>query len=216
MTDGEMIHSHCEIHSLVRLRRIVWWATMISDMIVQREACTRCRTIPDVRPRDRYLDPQSMPQIFDNLKLTLLEGLSQVLPGARSASCCVGHFNLRRWGRTSRLPGAGRDAPPAGRRHESPRRSQERAGDHRRPHACALKRRMTESLKEQLEFGVPSAKQRAPFAGWRVSFARERFTSNPSWAIDCTQGKVDSLERIQYSLLPYLQPHRAGGLSAGE
>jgi hypothetical protein len=44
-----------------------------------------------------------MPQIFDNIELTLLRGLHVVFPQATAGSFCVGYLNLRGWGQVADL-----------------------------------------------------------------------------------------------------------------
>jgi hypothetical protein len=50
-----------------------------------------------------------MPLIFDNIQLTLFDGLRAILPEAEGCSFCVGYLNLRGWGQLAdfvrRLPG---------------------------------------------------------------------------------------------------------------
>jgi hypothetical protein len=110
-----------------------------------------------------------MPRIFDNIRLKLSEGLQTILPQADSCSFCVGYFNLRGWGQLAdlvdRLPGGdenkacrllvGMHRPPeeAMRAFNSLRR---RAVIMDGPTQARLRRRITESFKEQLEFGIPT------------------------------------------------------------
>lgn len=115
-----------------------------------------------------------MPHIYDNLQLTLVEGLRRVLPSATASSFCIGYLNLRGWGQVAdlvdNLPGG--DETKACRllvgMHRPPEDEMKAlAGLKRRPETidgptlARLKRRITESFKEQLEFGVPSAQAEA-------------------------------------------------------
>jgi len=109
-----------------------------------------------------------VPRIFDNIDLKLTEGLNGVLPGALGCSFCVGYFNLRGWGQLAdlvdTLPGGnelntcrllvGMHRPP----EEEMRTLQglRRAASFDGPTLARLKRRITESFKEQLEFGIPT------------------------------------------------------------
>lgn len=110
-----------------------------------------------------------MPQIFDNIDLKLFEGLRAVLPNAMSCSFCVGYLNLRGWGQLADLVEdlPGRDESRACRllvgMHRPPEEEMKALQSMRRsahavdgPTLARLKRRITESFKEQLEFGVPS------------------------------------------------------------
>ncbi len=117
-----------------------------------------------------------MPQIYDNIKSPLVEGLRRLLPEAVACSFCVGYLNLRGWEQLAdsieHLGGpdeqhacrilVGMHRPP----DEEMRLLQ---GIHRQtgtsgqlplpidgPTAARLRRRITEGFKEQLEFGVPS------------------------------------------------------------
>jgi len=111
-----------------------------------------------------------MPTIFDNIRFPLADGLRNVLPGAAAASFCVGYLNLRGWGQLAdlveSLPGGdasracrllvGMHRPP-----EEEMKSLARLQGGRQvldgPTVARLKRRVTESFKQQLEFGVPTA-----------------------------------------------------------
>ena len=110
-----------------------------------------------------------MPRIFDNIELKLLEGLRAVLFEVISCSFCVGYLNLRGWGQLAgliqELPGG--DATHACRllvgMHRPPEEEMKALQSLRRsahtvdgPTLARLKRRITESFKEQLEFGIPS------------------------------------------------------------
>jgi len=125
-----------------------------------------------------------MPQIFDNIELKLLAGLHAVLPAATASSFCVGYLNLRGWGQLADLveglPGG--DETRACRllvgMHRPPEDEMKALAGLKRgrdsldgPTLARLKRRLTESFKEQL--GRP-AKRRLLFAGRRASFARTR------------------------------------------
>jgi hypothetical protein len=110
-----------------------------------------------------------MPLIFDNIQLTLFDGLRAVLPEAEASSFCVGYLNLRGWGRLAdfveRLPGG--DESRACRllvgMHRAPEEEMKALIGLRHaadvldgPSLARLKRRITESFKTQLEFGVPT------------------------------------------------------------
>lgn len=111
-----------------------------------------------------------MPKIFDNVECKLVEGLRTALPGATACSFCVGYLNLRGWDQLAdfveRLPGG--DESRACRvlvgMHRPPEEEMRALARVRResehldgPTRARLERRITESFKEQLEFGVPSA-----------------------------------------------------------
>ncbi len=111
-----------------------------------------------------------MPTIFDNIQVKLSEGLRTVLPQANSASFCVGYLNLRGWGQVAdlikHLPGG--DEAHCCRllvgMHRAPEEEMKLLSSARRrcitpdgPTLARLKRRVSESFKEQLEFGVPTA-----------------------------------------------------------
>jgi hypothetical protein len=110
-----------------------------------------------------------MPQIFDNIQLKLTDGLGAVLPHAEWCSFCVGYLHLRGWGqvadRVEALPGG--DESRACRllvgMHRPPEEEMRTLQGLRRapgamdgPTLARLKRRVSESFKEQLEFGVPT------------------------------------------------------------
>jgi hypothetical protein len=110
-----------------------------------------------------------MPRIFDNIRVKLSEGLREILPEAQSCSFCVGYLNLRGWGQIAdlieRLPGG--DETKACRllvgMHSPPEEEMKLLSSLRRratspdgPTLARLRRRITESFKEQLEFGVPT------------------------------------------------------------
>jgi len=110
-----------------------------------------------------------MPTIYDNIESKLLEGLRGVLPEAVACSFCVGYLNLRGWdqladaiehlqggdeGRACRVL-VGMHRPPEEEMKLLYRASREPFildG----PTRSLLRRRITESFKRQLEFGVPS------------------------------------------------------------
>ncbi|BCX11991.1 MAG: helicase [Thermosynechococcus sp.] len=111
-----------------------------------------------------------MPQIYDNISQSLADGLRQFIGSAQSCAFCVGYLNLRGWDQLADLV----DALPGGREEAACRvlvgmqRPPEEemkalARLKRDPETvdglklAQLKRRMTESFKQQLEFGVPSA-----------------------------------------------------------
>ncbi|BCW92581.1 MAG: hypothetical protein KatS3mg007_0475 [Thermoanaerobaculum sp.] len=115
-----------------------------------------------------------MPQIFDNLELKLAEGLHRVLDRAISCSFCVGYLNLRGWEHLAdlveRLQGG--DENHACRvlvgMHSPPEEEMKILAGLRRdpqpidgPTLAKLRRGITESLKRQLEFGVPTAQAEA-------------------------------------------------------
>lgn len=111
-----------------------------------------------------------MPQIFDNIEHKLFEGLRCLLRGAESCAFCVGYLNLRGWGQVADLV----EGLPGGEEsracrvlvgmHRPPEEEMKALAGLKRGHETVdgptlarLKRRMTESFKEQLEFGVPSS-----------------------------------------------------------
>lgn len=111
-----------------------------------------------------------MPSIFDNIRVKLLDGLRNVLPEAKAAAFCVGYLNLRGWGQISDLIErfAGGDDDHCCRllvgMHRPPEEEMKLLSSVRRrsatpdgPTLARCKRRITESFKEQLEFGVPTA-----------------------------------------------------------
>jgi superfamily II DNA or RNA helicase len=111
-----------------------------------------------------------MPQIFDNSELKLLEGLHAVLPVATACSFCVGYLNLRGWDQLAELVEGlqGGDEDHACRvlvgMYRPPEEEMKALAGLKRgtqtvdgPMLARLKRRVTESFKEQIEFGVPSA-----------------------------------------------------------
>jgi len=111
-----------------------------------------------------------MPEIFDNINRTLADGLCRVLPGAKAASFCVGYLNLRGWGQLAdfvkQLPGGeeNRACRVLIGMHRAPEEEMKALAGLKRgselmdgPKLARLKHRITESFKEQLEFGVPTA-----------------------------------------------------------
>mgnify|MGYP005853065427 CR=1 FL=1 len=110
-----------------------------------------------------------MPQIYDNIELDLLKGLHAALPAATASSFCIGYLNLRGWDQVADLL----EGLPGG---EEARACRVLVGMYRPPEElmkvlaglkrghdvldgptlARFKRRITESFKEQLEFGVPS------------------------------------------------------------
>ena len=111
-----------------------------------------------------------MPTIFDNIRVPLGDGLRNVLPGATAASFCVGYLNLRGWGQLADLVESlrGGDESRACRllvgMHRPPEEEMKSLARLQRgrqvldgPTVARLKRRFTESFKQQLEFGVPTA-----------------------------------------------------------
>lgn len=110
-----------------------------------------------------------MPKIFDNLELKLVEGLRAVLPLATAGSFCVGYLNLRGWDQLAEFVEelSGGDETRACRvlvgMHRPPEEDMKAFASFWRnretidgPTLARLKRRITKSFKEQLEFGVPS------------------------------------------------------------
>lgn len=110
-----------------------------------------------------------MPQIFDNIELELLRGLPAALPAATGSSFCVGYLNLRGWHRVADLleglPGGDEERACrvlVGMYRPTEEQVKVLAGLKRGhdvlngPTLARLKRCITESSKEQLEFGVPS------------------------------------------------------------
>jgi hypothetical protein len=100
-----------------------------------------------------------MPQIFDNIELKLIQGLHRALPAATACSFCVGYLNLRGWDQLADLV---EDLQGGDEDHAC----RVLVGMHRPPEEemkalARLKRRITESFKGQLEFGVPSAQAEA-------------------------------------------------------
>jgi superfamily II DNA or RNA helicase len=110
-----------------------------------------------------------MPTIYDNIESKLLEGLRSVLPEAVACSFCVGYLNLRGWAQLAdaieHLQGGdeahacrvlvGMHRPP----EEEMRllyRASRKPSTLDGPTRSLLRRRIIESFKHQLEFGVPS------------------------------------------------------------
>jgi superfamily II DNA or RNA helicase len=111
-----------------------------------------------------------VPRIFDNIRVKLSEGLRAILPEAHSCAFCVGYLNLRGWGQIAdlieRLSGGGDDrcCRLLVGMHRPPEEEMKLLSGIRRrsatpdgPTLARLKRRVSESFKEQLEFGVPTA-----------------------------------------------------------
>ncbi|MCX7819800.1 MAG: phospholipase D-like domain-containing protein [Kiritimatiellae bacterium] len=111
-----------------------------------------------------------MPRIFDNIDQSLLPALRQTLQDCSAAAFCVGYLNLRGWGQIAdlieRLPGGEDDrcCRLLVGMHRPPDEEMKLLGSIRRrgatpdgPTLARLKRRVSESFKEQLEFGVPTA-----------------------------------------------------------
>lgn len=110
-----------------------------------------------------------MPQIYDNIHLHLIDGLRQFAGAAQSCAFCVGYLNLRGWDQLAdlvdTLPGGTEDAACrllVG-MHRPPEEEMKALAGLKRsdvivdgPTLAQLKRRVTESFKQQLEFGVPS------------------------------------------------------------
>lgn len=109
-----------------------------------------------------------MPTILDNIELKLADALRRSLQEAHAADFCVGYFNLRGWGRfadlVERFKGTddrrcrvlvGMHRPPEEEMRET-QRAIRRDAPLDGPTAARLKRKATESFKEQLEFGVPT------------------------------------------------------------
>ncbi len=112
-----------------------------------------------------------MPRIFDNTHLTLANGLKVFIGSAQSCAFCVGYLNLRGWDHVAdlveSLPGGTEDTACrvlVG-MYRPPEEEMKTLAYLRREHEhvvdgitlARLKRQVTESFKQQLEFGVPSA-----------------------------------------------------------
>ncbi len=109
-----------------------------------------------------------MPQIFDNIACKLIDGLRMVLAEAEACSFCVGYFHLRGWNCVADLierfkGGDGAQCRLLVGMHRAPEEEMRwLQSAHRQdtlldgPTLARLKRRITESFKEQLTFGVPS------------------------------------------------------------
>ncbi len=110
-----------------------------------------------------------MPTIYDNIESSLIEGLRTVLPEAVGCSFCVGYLNIRGWSQLSdtvdHLSGndpyhacrvlVGMHRPP----EEEVKLLYQASGQPANPDGpmrALIRRRITESFKQQLEFGVPS------------------------------------------------------------
>jgi superfamily II DNA or RNA helicase len=110
-----------------------------------------------------------MPRIFDNIEQNLTCGLRQVMQEAVACSFCVGYFNLRGWDQLAdlvdRLDGGKEDRacrllvgmhrPPEEEMKQLYRLTRE-SPTLDGPTRIALVRRLIESFKEQIEFGVPT------------------------------------------------------------
>jgi superfamily II DNA or RNA helicase len=110
-----------------------------------------------------------MPNIYDNIESQFVEELRRLLPEAVACSFCVGYLNLRGWDQVAdaieHLSGAderhacrvlvGMHRPPEEEMKSLQRVHRSQAGIDG-PTAALLKRRITESFKEQLECGAPS------------------------------------------------------------
>ncbi|MGB9754714.1 helicase-related protein [Roseiflexus castenholzii] len=117
-----------------------------------------------------------MPTIFDNIERPLIDALRKLLPQSQAAAFCVGYLNLRGWEQLADLvdafPGGTEDA---GCRvlvgmHRPPEEEMKTLASLKHdsdlvdgPTLARLKRRMTESFKQQLECGAPSAKAEHAF-----------------------------------------------------
>ncbi len=110
-----------------------------------------------------------MPKIYDNIESSLIEGLRTVLPEAVACSFCVGYLNIRGWGQLAdtvdHLSGndpyhacrvlVGMHRPPEEEMKLLYQASRQPANPDG-PMRALIRRRITESFKRQLEFGVPS------------------------------------------------------------
>ncbi|BCW95334.1 MAG: hypothetical protein KatS3mg018_0816 [Fimbriimonadales bacterium] len=110
-----------------------------------------------------------MPRIFDNIEQRLTDGLQQVMTEAVACSFCVGYLNLRGWDQLSdlveRLEGGDEDRacrllvgmhrPPEEEMKQLYRLTRE-SPTLDGPTRARMVRRLTESFKEQIEFGVPT------------------------------------------------------------
>ncbi|GIV08351.1 MAG: hypothetical protein KatS3mg019_0442 [Fimbriimonadales bacterium] len=110
-----------------------------------------------------------MPKIYDNIDLRLIEGLNSLLLEAESAAFCVGYLNLRGWDQLAdfveKLPSGSEDhacrvlvgmyRPPE---EEMRVLAYPRDGESYLdgPTVARLRRKITESFRQQLEIGVPS------------------------------------------------------------
>lgn len=110
-----------------------------------------------------------MPRIFDNIEADLLSALRETLNGSKRADFCVGYFNLRGWSSLADLveayPGAdagccrvlvGMHRAPEDLMRELQKATRvEQELD--RGTKLRLKKRIAQSFKEQIEFGLPTA-----------------------------------------------------------
>lgn len=110
-----------------------------------------------------------MPTIYDNIELKLIAGLRNLLPEAYAAAFCVGYLNLRGWDQIAdfveKLPGGNEDRACrvlVG-MHRPPEEEmrvlaylREGASYLDGPTIARLRRKITESFRQQLEVGVPS------------------------------------------------------------
>ena len=110
----------------------------------------------------------AVPTIFDNIERKLLDALRETLRHAYAADFCVGYLNLRGWGRLAdaidHFDGTedrccrvliGMHRPPEEEMREA-QRAIRRSLTLDGPTVARLKRKATESFKEQLTFGVPT------------------------------------------------------------
>jgi superfamily II DNA or RNA helicase len=110
----------------------------------------------------------AVPTIFDNIERKLLDALRETLRHAYAADFCVGYLNLRGWGRLAdaidHFDGTddrccriliGMHRPPEEEMREA-QRAIRRSIVLDGPTVARLKRKVTESFKEQLTFGVPT------------------------------------------------------------
>lgn len=105
-----------------------------------------------------------MPGVYDNIASDLLSGLRQVMHGAERCSFCVGYFHLRGWACIADLVDHLRECRVLVGMHQPPEEAMEQLQRLRHPELhvdgvqqALLKRRITESFKHQLQFGVPTA-----------------------------------------------------------
>ncbi len=110
-----------------------------------------------------------MPRIFDNIEADLMTALRETLDGSKRADFCVGYFNLRGWSSLADLveayPGAEAGccrvligmhrAPEEVMREMQKAARQEQELD--KGTKLRLKKRIAQSFKEQIEFGLPTA-----------------------------------------------------------
>src|ERR1035437_1511231 len=110
-----------------------------------------------------------MPRIFDNIEADLLTALRETLDGSKRADFCVGYFNLRGWSSLADLveayPGTEtgccrvligmHHAPEEVMRETQKAMRKEQELD--KGTKLRLKKRIAQSFKEQIEFGLPTA-----------------------------------------------------------